>query len=346
MAPVKNGRHLFKEIASGFPEPGKTTAYDETQTIDLEKVPLKGGMLVKILYISIDPYLRFRMRDPKEEKNFPLFKIGEPIDSHAVGRILRSENTKYKAGDHVYGRLPQEQYTILAKDADVTVIQNEENIPWSLYVGVAGMPGQTAYVGWRHFAKSKKGDTVFVTTAAGPVGATVVQIAKAEGLRVIASAGSKEKVDFVKSLGADVVFNYKEEDTRKVLQREGPIDIYWDHVGGEILDAVLENTSLGATIIVRPSLTYSIPSNLTCRPVYRHSLIFERDITIYGFRVHVIMSPEDRDSFYKEIPKAIASGRMRYREQVTKGLENAPQVLLDVQLGKNEGKSVIEVARE
>jgi len=341
MAPIKNGRVLFNKIATGFPIPGEHTVYDTSQTIDLDTVPLKGGVLVKLLYLSIDPYLRFRMRDPKIEKNFPLFTIGKPIESSGVGVVLRSENPEYKVGDHIYGpRFPQVHYFVWPKDQQSTPIKNEAGIPLSLYVGVAGMPGLTAYAGWKKFAKFNKGDTVFVTTAAGPVGATVVQLAKADGLRVIASAGTKEKVDFVKSLGADIVFNYKETDTKEVLEREGPINIYWDHVGGKITDAVLENAAFGATIIVCGSIA---GYNGVPNPMYRHNLIFERDVTIYGFRILWIMAPYVED-FYKEIPKAIASGKLKYREQITKGLENSGKVLFEVQKGLNEGKAVIAVA--
>ncbi|TCD61391.1 hypothetical protein EIP91_008528 [Steccherinum ochraceum] len=344
MSIVKNSRHLFNEIATGYPIPGQTTVYDDSQTIDLDKAPLNGGVLVKILYLSIDPYLRFKMRHPEAEKHISLYKFGEPIDSFGVGVILRSQNSAYAVGDHVVSGFPHQEYVVLPKDAPLRVVKNEAKIPWSLYIGIAGMPGMTAYSGWNHFAKSKpSGSTVFVTTAAGPVGATVVQLAKADGHKVIASAGSKDKVDFVKSLGADVVFNYKEQDTREILKREGPIDIYWDHVGGDILDAVLENVrNSGSIVIVCGSVS---GYNGTPNPVYRHNLIFERDVTIYGF-VNMTIAGRYREAFYKEIPEAIASGQMKYREHIIKGLENAPQAILDVQLGKNEGKSIIQVAAE
>ncbi|THH32260.1 hypothetical protein EUX98_g1939 [Antrodiella citrinella] len=344
MAPIKNGRVLYNEFATGFPIPGKNTVYDTSQTIDLDTVPLNGGVLLKVLYLSVDPYLRFKMRDPKVEKNIPQFKLGEPIESSGVGIVLRSENPVYKAGDHIYIILccrAHLHYIVWSADKQSILLENKENIPWSLYIGVAGLPGQTAYCGWKKFAKFNKGDTFFITTAAGPVGATVVQLAKADGLRVIASAGSKSKVDFVKSLGADVVFNYKETDTREVLAKEGPINLYWDHVGGNITDAVLENAARGLTIIVCGSISsYNNPS-----PMYRHNLIFERDVTIYGFMVTTIFVPYLAD-FYNEIPKAIASGKLKYREQITQGLENFGQVLFDVQKGLNEGKAVIQVAKD
>ena len=118
------------------------------------------------------------------------------------------------------------QYFIRPSLDGFRILDNKEGLPWSVYVGVGGMPGQTAYCAWKEYAKSKKGDVVFVTAASGPVGSFVVQIAKNEGLKVIASAGSDEKCEFVKSLGADVVFNYKTTSTKAVLEKEGPIHMY------------------------------------------------------------------------------------------------------------------------
>ena len=136
---------------------------------------------------------------------------------------------------HIYFRLDAplntfaafQQYWIApALSQGLRIIENKEKLPWSVYLGVAGMPGQTAYTAWKEYAQAKKGDTAFVTAGAGPVGSMVIQLAKADGLKVIASAGSEEKVAFMKSIGADVAFNYKTENTFEVLEREGPIDVY------------------------------------------------------------------------------------------------------------------------
>lgn len=199
----------------------------------------------------------------------PAFEKGQPIENFGVGVVLRSENPKVKAGDHVYGifreypvdpvlersaHLPASafaQYFIRPSFDGFRVLENKEGLPWSVYVGVAGMPGQTAYSAWKEYAKVQKGDVVFVTAASGPVGSFVVRLAKADGLKVIASAGSDEKCEFVKSLGADVVFNYKTTKTADVLAKEGPINIFWDNVGGESLDAALQYAARGARFLVR-----------------------------------------------------------------------------------------------
>ena len=281
--------------AEGYPEPGKTTVYDESETIDLDNAALNGGFLVKTLYLSIDPYLRGKMRDPTVEsysvcpvvlmrfRSFasdpspqPAYLKGKPLDNYGVGIVLRSENAQVKAGDHVYGtfrecsvhtslllltysRLAFVQYFILPSLDGFRVLENKEGLPWSVYLGVAGMPGQTAWAAWKEYARVQPGDVVFVTAAAGPVGSFVVRLAKADGLKVIASAGSDEKCAFVKSIGADVVFNYKKQKPADVLAREGPINIYWDNVGGESLDAALQYAAKGARFLVRLSPAHLEP---------------------------------------------------------------------------------------
>ncbi|KAF7800084.1 hypothetical protein EIP86_011327 [Pleurotus ostreatoroseus] len=361
MAPVKNGRLIFNEIPTGYPEPGKATVYDDLQTIDLERAPLNGGLLVKTLVLSIDPYLRGRMRDPKISSYQPAFTLGQPIANFGVGVVLRSESTAVKAGDHVYGILPFQEYTVFPKFDGLRIIANEEGIPWSVYVGVAGMPGQTAYYGWKEFADPQKGDVVFVSGGAGrlhmtiysshdtqhephvgPVGATVVQIAKAEGLKVIASAGSEEKVAFLKSIGADVAFNYKTQNTAEILAKEGPINIYWDNVGGSTLDAALNGAARGARFIECGMIT---AYNGNPQPVNSLFQIIGKQLKVFGLLV-TVLSPKYNDWFYETVPKVIADGKIKYTEDITNGLQYAGHALYDVQVGRNKGKSVIVVAQE
>ncbi|KAF8896877.1 alcohol dehydrogenase [Gymnopilus junonius] len=195
MAPVVNGRVIFNSIPEGFPEPGKTTIYDTTETIDLETAPLEGGFLIKTLELSVDPYMRGRMRPVSVESYVPAFEIGKPIVGFGVGVIIRSENPNY-AFEH-------KNYIIRKDLTGFQILDNPYNLPWSAFIGVLGMPGNTAFMAWREFSRAKKGETVFVSTGAGPVGSFVIQIAKLEGLKVIASAGSEEKVQFMKEIGAD-----------------------------------------------------------------------------------------------------------------------------------------------
>ncbi|KAI0357028.1 NAD-P-binding protein [Trametes cingulata] len=343
MAPVKNGRYLFNEVPTGFPEPGKTTIYDDSQTIDPDTVPLNGGFLVKVLVLSVDPYLRGKMRDASVKSYSPPFYIGEPLYNYGIGVVVRSENSAFKPGDHLYGIFNFQHYVIENDPKKFKVIENKEGLPWSVYVGVCGMPGETAAYGWKEFAHPKKGEVAFVTAGAGPVGATVIQLAKADGLKVIASAGSDEKVAFLSSIGADVAFNYKTVNTRKVLEKEGPINIYWDNVGGETLEAALDFAEKHARFIE----CGMISSYNTTTPYHVKNLmkIVSQELTINGFIVGSIRHKYE-DDFYATFPKRVASGEIKYKEHPVRGLENAGQAIVDVQSGRNFGKSVIIVADE
>ncbi|KAJ3551077.1 hypothetical protein NMY22_g6 [Coprinellus aureogranulatus] len=240
MSPVPNPRVLFNEVPQGYPEPGKTVVYDESENIDLDTVSIPdGGFLVKTLYLSVDPYMRGHIRKPEVKSYSPPFVIGQPLNGHGVGVVLKSKYPELKEGAHVYGIFSHQVYSVYKDKSGLIVLDNKENLPWSYYVGVCGMPGKTAYHAWHEYSQAKKGETVFVTAGAGPVGSFVIQLAKLDGCKVIASAGSDEKVEFMKSIGADVAFNYKTTNTLEVLEKEGGIDIYWDNVGGETLDAVL-----------------------------------------------------------------------------------------------------------
>jgi len=232
----------------------------------------------------------------------------------------------------------------VANDADAfRVVKNEVKLPLSVYVGVCGMPGQTAYHGWKEYASPTKGEIAFVSTGAGPVGATVIQLAKADGLKVIASAGSDEKVAFMKSIGADVAFNYKKENTLDILKQEGPIDIYWDNVGGQTLEAAIEAASVDARLIE----CGMISSYNGGEPYHIKNLVFivRKQLKLLGFLVMKLQHKYD-EAFFQEIPLKVSRGEIKYKEDVTIGLERAGHAILDVQSGVNNGKSVVLVAQE
>ncbi|KAJ6455894.1 hypothetical protein C8R47DRAFT_1250596 [Mycena vitilis] len=252
MAPTTNARVLFNSVPTGvpclyfmrwilsdylhfadYPVPGETTVYDTSQTIDLETHPLDGGFIVRTLVLSVDPYFRGLMNGGKS------YVV---LHGFGVGVVLRSENSEVNPGNYVYGMgFLHQEYFVLPNMDGFIFLEKHPQLPWTVYVGAAGMTGKTAYAGWKEFSRAKKGETAFVTTGAGELNnLMVIQLAKRDGLKVIASAGSDDKVEFMRSLGADIAFNYKTTDTREVLAREGPIDVYWDNVGGSFLDAALE----------------------------------------------------------------------------------------------------------
>ncbi|KAF9479962.1 NAD(P)-binding protein [Pholiota conissans] len=341
MAPVTNGRVLFNSIATGFPEPGKTTVYDTTQVIDPETVPLNGGFLLKTLELSIDPYMRGRM-SANVKSYIPPFLLGEPITGYGVAVVVRSEHSEIKAGDHVYGTIAHVNYSIRKDLSYLTVFQNPDKLPWSTFLGVLGMPGKTAFMAWKEYSQVKKGETVFVTTGAGPVGSLVIQLAKRDGCKIIASAGSEEKVQFMKEIGADVAFNYKTTNTVEVLEKEGPIDIYWDNVGGATLDAALDAANDGARFIECGMISGYNTGGATNTRLFQ---VIAKSISMHGFIVGRL-EPKWGKEFFATIPPLVASGEIKHREDIYEGLEWVGDVLLAVQKGTNKAKAVIHVADE
>ncbi|KAI0749872.1 NAD(P)-binding protein [Daedaleopsis nitida] len=339
MAPVKNGRLLFNEIPDGYPEPGKTTVYDESQTIDIDGTPLDGGFLLKTLVLSIDPYMRGRMRDPSVKSYIDPFALGQPLVNFGVGVVLRSEDPDIKAGDHLYGMYPFQHYVIQKNAKLFRKVKSKPNVPWSAYVGVCGMPGQTAYYAWKEYANPQKHSTATKTSFLR----TVVQLAKADGMKVIASSGSDEKATFVSSIGADVSFNYKLVDTRKILEKEGPINVYWDNVGGSTLEATIDNAARGARFIECGMISgYNTKEPYGIKNLMR---IVAFELHIHGFIVSSL-AHKYSDEFYSTFVERVSRGEIKYNEHLVRGLENSGEGILDVQTGKNFGKCVVVVADE
>ncbi|KAJ7648375.1 alcohol dehydrogenase [Mycena polygramma] len=343
MAPVTNGRVIFASIPKDFPVPGETTVYDTSEKIDLDAAPLNGGFVIKTLVLSVDPYMRGRMRDPSVKSYAPPFTLGAPLNGYGVGVVLRSERGDVAVGKHVYGMIPHQQYSILSSMEGLIFLEKHPKLPWTVYVGVAGMPGKTAYMGWKAYSHAKKGEIAFVTAGGGPVGSMVIQLAKRDGLKVIASAGSEEKLKFMKDIGADVVFNYKTTDTREVLAREGPIDVYWDNVGGPSLDAALEFANTHGRLL---SCGMIEGYNKGYTPIKNMHLVFGKSLTISGLLIFHLENAETDKEFYETIPPLLASGELKYKEEVTRGLDKVGDVILSVQQGRNTGKAVVVVAEE
>ncbi|KAF7333731.1 NAD(P)-binding protein [Mycena venus] len=342
MSPITNARVLFNSVpdgalflpshtvhpfyaplCSGYPVPGETTVYDTSQTIDLETAPLNGGFLLKTLVLSVDPYFRVIMRKTEGNANMTLLSqhsySAHRCSGFGIAVVLRSENPDVGVGKHVYGfTIAHQEYSVVPALGALQIMEKHPNLPWSAYLGAAGMPGQTAYIGWKEFVNPKAGEVVFVTTGAGAVGSMVIQLAKQAGLKVIASAGSEEKVKFMQSIGADVAFNYKTTDTRAVLAKEGPIDIYWDNVGGEILDAALEFSAVHARFLQCGAIS---EYNSGLQAPKNFHLIGERALHIHGVIMAHLPLAKYLPEFYATIPAKLASGELKYAEERTYGLE-------------------------
>ena len=230
---VANKTLIYKKIPTGHLVVGEHVAVEDLG-FDPAAPPPAGGVTLSVLYASFDPYQRGRMRDPKIASYSPAYPVGTPVTNATVSKVLKSDSPDYKEGDLVIASVAIGEYVTLNKEslaAIQTKIQNPYNIKdLGLFLGPLGMPGLTGYSSLYEIGKPKKGETIFVSSAAGAVGQIVGQIAKREGLRVIGSVGSDDKLDFiVKELGFDAGFNYKKESAKDALARLAPegIDIYY-----------------------------------------------------------------------------------------------------------------------
>lgn len=252
--PTPNKTFVFKKIPKGFPVPGQDIL-TEDRPIDLDAVP-QGGLVLQNYVSSLDPYMRGRMRDASVKSYSAAFKLDGPVDSVTIAKVLKSDNPDFKEGDLVSAFVSISEYAYASKELiaskRVFKINNPHNLDLALFAGQLGMPGLTAYSSLYKIGQPKKGETIFVSSAAGAVGQIVGQLAKHEGLTVIGSVGSDEKLDFVtKELGFDAATNYKKESTADALKRLAPngIDIYYENVGGEVLDAALEAMNTNGRIV-------------------------------------------------------------------------------------------------
>ncbi|KAJ1301159.1 hypothetical protein OPQ81_003570 [Rhizoctonia solani] len=346
MSPTKNSAAVFNSVPKGYPVLNETIV-NRSSTIDLENVPLSGGILAKTVYLSIDPYLRGRMREASSQGNVNEFIIGKPIWNFGIAKVIRSEKDGVHPGNFLYVHdLPFQEYNILKAEHPIRVIKEEPGIPLSAYIGVLGMPGQTAFYGLEVVGKPVKGETIFVSSGASAVGSLVVQLAKAKGLKVIASVGSDDKVNFLKSLGTDVVFNYKKENVADVLAKEGPIDIYWDNVGGSTLEAALDACNTGARVVVCGAISqYNVSEPYRIKNVT--NILFKR-LRVEGFFVTVGEQEYEGQmnnptKFLGALIPLIQSGQIKWSEQVFKGIDGVEKGIIAVQMGSNTAKVVIEV---
>jgi NADPH-dependent curcumin reductase CurA len=248
---VANKALVLAKYPVGFPIPGEDLII-RTSQINITTPP-EGGLILKTNYVSYDPYLRGRMRQ-NVKSYVPPFELQVPLNNNAISTVVVSDNPRFKEGDVVIGYSDFAEYATVTRDrADMevtagglSILDNPFNLDTAIFLGALGMSGLTAYASLYEIGKPKKGQTIFVSAASGSVGQIVGQLAKREGLTVIGSVGSDDKLRFAKeTLGFDAVFNYKTESpadglarTLKELGKEG-LDIYYDNVGGETLDASL-----------------------------------------------------------------------------------------------------------
>ncbi|KAI3712490.1 hypothetical protein L1987_71047 [Smallanthus sonchifolius] len=316
--------------------------------IKVEAPKGSNGVLVKNLYLSCDPYMRGRMLD-FHDSYIPPFSPGSVIEGFGVSKVVDSDDPNFKRGEFVTGLTNWEEYTLILNTSQLRKIQQHDHgigIPLSYHIGLLGMPGFTAYAGFYEVCAPKKGDYLYVSAASGAVGQLVGQLAKLHGCYVVGSAGTTHKVQLLKNkLGFDEAFNYKEElDLEAALARYFPqgIDIYFDNVGGSMLDAALANMRAHGRIAVCGMVSQN---SRTDKQSFRNMFgVISKRITIKGFLQSdfIQLYPrflEDITGYYKE-------GKIVYIENMNDGLESAPAAFVGLFSGKNVGKQVIRVGSE
>ncbi|KAB1218168.1 2-alkenal reductase (NADP(+)-dependent) [Morella rubra] len=340
---VSNKRVIFRDFVTGFPK--ESDMHVTSGTIKLKVPEGSNAVLLKNLYLSCDPSMRGRMSSFTEGRYIGSYIPGLPINGYGVAKVLDSGHPNFKKGDLVWGRIDWEEYSLNPAPEALFKIQHTD-VPLSYYTGILGMPGMTAYAGFYEICSPKKGENVFISAASGAVGQLVGQFAKLLGCYVVGSAGSKDKVDLLKEkFGFDEAFNYNEEpDLAAVLKRYFPegIDIYFENVGGKMLDAVLLNMRVHCRIAACGMISqYNLEKHAG---VHNLANVILRQARIEGF-----LAP----SYFHKHPQLlelvlpyIREGKITYVEDITEGIESGPSALVGLFRGRNFGKQVVVVARE
>lgn len=319
------------------PSGAATLDHFEIASIELPE-PALGEVQVRNLWISVDPYMRGRM-DTTDSYVEP-FKLGAAMEGGAIGKVVASNDPTLQVGDLVRSYYGWRE----GFNASAAELERLSDLPFppQAYLGSAGMPGLTAYIGLLRIAELKADDIVFVSGAAGAVGTTAVQIAKARGNRVIGSAGGSAKTEILRSLGCDEVIDYKAEpDFVAALRRAAPdgIDVCFDNVGGDQLDAALA--------VARPHARFAL-----CGSIYMYNMeatrgpghiwrAIDMQISLKGYICsdHLDMAPD----FYRDLGRWHGEGKIRLLETVVEGIENAPSAFLGLFAGQNLGKMLVRI---
>lgn len=301
--------------------------------------PKEGEVVVRSLYLTVDPYMRGRMKEGRSY--IDPWEINQPPTGGVVGEVVESQSPSFKVGDIVLGFLPWADYS--AAPAGELHKLDPKQAPISTALGVLGMPGMTAYFGLSDIGQPKAGETVVVSAAAGAVGSAVGQIAKIKGCRVVGIAGGKEKVAYLtKELGFDAAIDYKQPNLADELRKACPkgVDVYFDNVGGEITDEVLRLINRHARIVICGQISmYNLEKpDIGPRNFW---LLLVRSALAKGFIVDEYKArfPEGT----KQMAEWLKQGKLKYKESVVQGLENTPKAFLGLFKGENIGKQLVKV---
>ncbi|MEM6887910.1 MAG: NADP-dependent oxidoreductase [Pseudomonadota bacterium] len=321
----------------------------DDQTLRLEKTALPtpgdGQMLLRTRFLSLDPYMRGRMNEAKSYAE-PV-RIGEVMTGQVVAEVVQSGVDGFAAGDLVLNMSGWQDYALSDGYEVLNLGSAPDNPSWAL--GILGMPGYTAYAGLLEIGEPKEGETVVVAAASGPVGATVGQIAKIKGCRVVGVAGGSDKcAHVVENLGFDACIDHKAGDVAKELKAACPdgIDVYFENVGGKVLYGVLPLLNSFARIPVCGVVSWynlpGLPEGPDMAPAIMGTIL-RMKVKVQGFIIYDNFGPEIYQAFRKDMTGWLAAGKVQYKEQMVDGLEAAPQALYGLLEGRSFGKMVVRV---
>jgi NADPH-dependent curcumin reductase CurA len=323
----------------------RPTGLPDSSNFELKELPAgelqDGWVRVQNRWLSVDPYMRGRMNDVKSYVQ--PFQVGAPLEGGAVGKVIESRSPHFKEGETVFHMLGWREQA----EGPASGFNKVPPIPVSddQWLGNLGLTGATAYFGLLRVAEAKEGDVVFVSAAAGAVGSAVVQIAKARGMKVIGSAGGPDKCRWVEELGADAAIDYKAGSLVRQLQEAakaiggGGIDVYFDNVGGEHLDAAFAVASQGARFAICGMIEgYNSGEPPSFRYIMR---VIAARIQMKGF-IYTDYLPEMGD-FYRDMGGWVSKGKVKSRETLREGIEAAPEAFIDLFKGGNMGKMLVKL---
>jgi NADPH-dependent curcumin reductase CurA len=303
------------------------------------RAPHEGEVLVRNEWLSLDPYMRGRMSDAKSY--VPPAKLDEPMTGQTVGEVLESRDARFKPGDRVLTPLGWQSHGVARGDDLVTI--DAQRAPSSYYLGILGMPGITAWFGLKEIGQPQAGETVVVSAASGAVGSVAGQLAKIAGCRVVGIAGGKAKCDYVvNELGFDACVDHRSGRLYDDLQAACPdgIDVDFENVGGDVLDTVLRLMNGHSRIVVCGLIAeYSLPEP------YPHRRL--RSILVNRIRMQGMIVFDWKDRYGEALAplaRHIAEGKLKYRESIVDGLDNAPRALIGLLKGENFGKQLVRIS--
>lgn len=331
-------------LLSSRPEGEPIAKNFHIETIDVQE-PAEGEVLLRTIYLSLDPYMRGRMSSAKSYAA-PV-EIGDVMEGGTVSEVVDSRHPDFAAGDFVLSYCGWQSYAVVPGGRHLRKL-DPGSAPISTAVGVLGMPGFTAYAGLLAIGNPQQGETVAVAAATGPVGSMVGQLAKIKGANAIGIAGGADKVAFLRELGFDETLDHRSPDFTAQLKDAAPkgIDVYFENVGGAVWDAILPRLNTYARVPVCGLVAHYNETQTPAGPDQMPKLmrnILTKSLMIRGF----IQSEFVKDyykAFQQDVAGWIASGQIKYREDIVTGLDNAPEAFAGLLTGKNFGKLLIEVA--